>query len=77
MFACTSCGREDNPYGATHCARCILTDRLTELLTDPATGVVHDTLRPLYDELAAAARPQSVITFGSRSHRRPGNGCSA
>jgi RecJ-like exonuclease len=36
VFACTRCGREDHPYGAKHCARCILTDRLTELLTDPA-----------------------------------------
>ncbi len=63
VFACAECGREDNPYGATRCARCILADRLTELLTDPATGCVHAELRPLYDELSAAPRPQSVITW--------------
>lgn len=63
VFACTQCGREDHPYGADRCARCILTERLTTLLTDPATGMVHNTLRPLHDELATAIRPQSVITW--------------
>lgn len=63
VFTCTQCGREDHPYGAERCARCILTDRLTELLTDPATGLVHEQLRPVFDELTAAPRPQSVITW--------------
>ncbi len=63
VFACTGCGREDHPYGATRCARCILAERLAELLTDPGTGTIHAGLRPLHDELAAAARPQSVITW--------------
>lgn len=36
---------------------------LAELLTDPGTGTIHVGLRPLHDELAAAARPQSVITW--------------
>lgn len=63
VFACTGCGREDHPYGADRCARCILTERLTALLTDPATGLVHEALRPLHDKLATAARPQSVITW--------------
>lgn len=63
VFACVGCGREDHPYGAIRCARCILTERLTALLADPSTGDVHETLRPVFDELAAAARPQSVITW--------------
>lgn len=63
VFACTQCGREDHPYGADRCARCILTERLTELLTDSVTGLVHERLRPVFDELAAASRPQSVITW--------------
>ena len=63
VFACTGCGREDHPYGATRCARCILAERLAELLTDPGTGTIHAGLLPLHDELAAAARPQSVITW--------------
>jgi hypothetical protein len=63
IFACAGCGREDHPYGHDRCARCVLTERLTSLLTDPTTGAVHERLRPLYDELVAARRPQSVITW--------------
>lgn len=63
VFACAQCGREDHPYSVDRCARCVLTERLTELLTDPATGLIHEQLRPVFDELAAAARPQSVITW--------------
>lgn len=63
MFACAGCGREDHPYGGNHCARCVLVERLTSLLTDPTTGTIHERLRPLYDELVTARRPQSVITW--------------
>lgn len=63
VFACVGCGREDNPYGRDRCARCILTERLTGLLTDPNTGRIHAELVPLYDELVTASRPQSVITW--------------
>lgn len=63
MFACVGCGREDHPYGADRCARCVLTERLTALLTDPGTGTVHQALQPLFDELAGADRPQSVLTW--------------
>ena len=63
VFACTGCGREDNPYGRDRCARCFLTERLTFLLTDPSTQAIHHQLQPLYDELIAAPRPQSVITW--------------
>ena len=66
VFACTRCGREDHPYGAERCARCILTERLTVVLTDPSTGSIHAKLRPLHDELAGAPRPQSVITWLKR-----------
>lgn len=71
VFACTDCGREDHPYGRDRCARCILTERLTALLTDPATGTVHERLQPVFDELVGAARPQSVITWLKRP---PGTG---
>ena len=63
VFACAECGREDHPYGAKRCARCILHERLTALFTDPRTGGVHEGLRPVFDELVAARRPQSVITW--------------
>lgn len=63
MFACASCGREDHPYGGIHCARCVLAERLTALLTDPTTQHIRGALQPLYDELVTASRPQSVITW--------------
>lgn len=71
VFACTSCGREDHPYGLDRCARCILTERLTALLTNPHAGNVHEKLRPVFEELAGAARPQSVITW---LQKPPGTG---
>lgn len=63
VFACAACGREDHPYGAERCARCILTERLTILLTNPTTGNVRTQLQSLCDELLTARRPQSVITW--------------
>ncbi len=61
VFACADCGREDQPYGGSRCARCILRQRLTELLTDPASGGIHEALRPLFDTLMAGDRPQTTI----------------
>ncbi|WP_422935024.1 hypothetical protein [Sinomonas sp. P47F7] len=66
VFACTDCGREDHPYGSTRCARCILAERLTELLIDPATGLVRAELCLLYDELAAAPVASGKVVYGSR-----------
>lgn len=63
VFACAECGREDHPYGVTRCARCVLHERLAALLTDPRTGDVHEALRPVFEELMGARRPQSVITW--------------
>lgn len=61
VFACTNCGREDHPYGGSRCARCILRERLTDLLTDPATGRIPRALRPVFDTLIASERPQTTI----------------
>jgi hypothetical protein len=66
IFACTECGREDQPYGYTRCARCFLRERLTVLLTDPRTGVIHSQLLPVYDALIAGNRPQSTLTWLSK-----------
>ncbi len=63
VFACTSCGREDQPYSIERCARCVLVERLTELLSDPTTGGIHEKLQPVFDGLAASPRPQSVLTW--------------
>lgn len=71
VFACNQCGREDHPYGGRRCARCILAERLTVLLTDPSTGQVHQRLRPVLDELVAGHRPQTTIYW---LLRKPGHG---
>lgn len=71
IFACTDCGREDHPYGHSRCARCILAERLTAVLTDPATGHIHVRLRPLFDAMVASERPQTAIYWLSRP---PGHG---
>lgn len=63
MFACAECGREDHPYGATRCARCILNEQLTGLFTHPLSGEFCDELRPVFEELMRARRPQSVISW--------------
>jgi len=71
VFACRDCGREDQPYGLQHCARCILRERLTSLLTDPATGAVHHRLQPVFDELVNSERPQTGIWW---LRKKPGIG---
>ena len=71
VFACRECGREDHPYGTSRCARCILRERLTVLLTDPSTGQVHQRLRPVFDELVDSERPQTGIWW---LRKKPGVG---
>ncbi|MFI2214921.1 XRE family transcriptional regulator [Streptomyces sp. NPDC020141] len=58
-FVCSRCGQGGNPYAAGECDRCVLTDRLTDLLG--GDGPVAAQLEPLHACLAAAARPTSVI----------------
>ena len=71
IFACGECGREDHPYGASRCARCFLRERLTLLLTDPATGRIHTRLRPVFEELVSSERPQTGIWW---LRKKPGVG---
>ncbi len=71
IFACRECGREDHPYGASRCARCVLHERLTDLLTDPATGQIHTRLRPVFDELVDSERPQTGLWW---LRKKPGIG---
>lgn len=71
IFACDQCGSEDHPYGAKRCARCILRERLTELLTDPTTTKIHAKLQPVLDELVSSERPQTGIWW---LRKRPGVG---
>lgn len=71
IFACSDCGREDHPYGLHRCARCFLRERLTHLLTDPATGQIHHQLRPVFDELVNSERPQTGLWW---LRKKPGVG---
>ena len=69
VFACTKCGREDHPYEFDRCARCVLHERLTVLLSDPATGDIHEKLRPVFDTLVDGPRPQTAIYWLKRRQR--------
>jgi hypothetical protein len=57
---CGQCGNEDWLYHKDRCARCVLTDRLTDLLGD-ANNRVRLGLQPLFDTLAHAEHPETVI----------------
>jgi hypothetical protein len=70
-FACVQCGSEEHPYGAIRCARCFLTERLNQLLTDPSTGHIHARLRPVFETLIAVERPQTTLYW---LRRKPGHG---
>jgi hypothetical protein len=70
-FACRTCGSEEHPYGGLRCARCILAERLGELLTDPTTGQIHARLQPVFDELVGSERPQTGIWW---LRKKPGVG---
>lgn len=70
-FACQECGSEEHLYGRYRCARCFLRERLTPLLTDPATGAVHHRLQPLFDMMIGSDRPQSTIWW---LRKNPGTG---
>jgi hypothetical protein len=71
VFTCRDCGREDHPYGLHRCARCFLRERLTDLLTDPATSQIHHQLRPIFDELVNSERPQTGLWW---LRKKPGVG---
>lgn len=58
---CASCGSEAEHYRRDHCARCCLRSDLQALLLDQANE--PDAMRRLLDVLAAAERPESVLTW--------------
>lgn len=62
---CQRCGRAGRRYADGACARCILTDRLAELIGTEET--VPRQLRPLLDGLIADQNPRSLILWISRS----------
>lgn len=61
-FACPTCGEETHPYGR-QCARCTLVARATELLTEPATGLINEQLHPLLDTWINSHDPRTQIRW--------------
>jgi hypothetical protein len=65
-YTCTRCGHSGNPHGAGLCARCVLDDRLRNLLAGP-DGTVSPQLQPVHQALAAGKRPRSLIYWLAHS----------
>jgi hypothetical protein len=65
VYACDECGREDSQWGR-RCAPCVLTERLTALLSVPGAGI-HPRLQPLFDVLICGPRPQTTLYWFDRS----------
>ena len=65
VYACDQCGREDSQWGR-RCAPCVLTERLTALLSEPGAGI-HPRLQPLFDVLICGPRPQTTLYWFDRS----------
>lgn len=59
---CARCGHPGDLYTAGLCARCVLVDRVGELLA-PARGEAAGQLRPLAEALGAAPHPRSVLAW--------------
>ncbi|TLW89256.1 hypothetical protein FFT09_22645 [Saccharomonospora piscinae] len=61
-FTCRRCGQEGPSYRAGACARCVLADRLTELLDD-GSGTVRAELMPLFHLIHGMNWPNSRLTW--------------
>lgn len=61
-FTCRRCGQEGPRYRAGSCARCVLADRLTELLDD-GSGAVRSELEPLFHLIHTMSWPASRLTW--------------
>lgn len=65
-YLCASCGEAGDLYAAHRCARCVLTDRVSDLLGDE-DGSIDPQLLPFADALVNAAIPRHVLTWLRRS----------
>lgn len=64
-FACGTCGSEEHLVGR-RCARCVLTDRATALLSDQPGGIRAE-LRPVLSFLLTRDDPRTTLSWISRS----------
>jgi hypothetical protein len=69
-YTCRRCGEEGWREHAGTCGRCVLGDRLTEVLDD-GTGSVRPELAPFYDAVRAMNRPRSGILWLTKPHVPP------
>lgn len=70
-YTCRTCHQPNQLYAEGRCARCVLLDRVGELLTGPggrdgAGEAVGAWLRPVADTLATAGRAESVLRWLQR-----------
>jgi hypothetical protein len=66
-YTCVRCGAEGRRQRQGVCARCILTDRLRDLLDD-GTGHPNEALAPLFEGLRCMDRPRSGLTWTGSQH---------
>ncbi|MFG3261610.1 hypothetical protein [Streptomyces bobili] len=66
-FTCEHCGQEARRYRRGVCGRCVLAERLRELLDD-GTGRIRPELLPLFDTLWQMKRPWGGLTWAKQPH---------
>jgi hypothetical protein len=66
-FTCERCGQEARRYRRGICGRCVLTERLHELLGD-GSGSLRAELLPLFDALRHMLRPWGGMTWTGHPH---------
>ncbi len=65
-YTCRQCGRSGNPYGRGRCARCVLAERVRDLLAGPG-DVISPQLHPLAEALAQSETPFETIQWIKQS----------
>lgn len=65
-YTCRSCGQDGEIHYDRRCFRCVLTERVTDLLTGP-DGQVAPQLRPLLHALRQVDRPATIVGWLARS----------
>lgn len=62
-LTCTRCGDQDEPHRRGLCARCCLTDDLTDLFTAPDADEITPELEPLLEALTTQENPRSAMIW--------------
>ncbi len=68
-YRCHSCGSEERLVGR-QCPRCMVSDRITALITTPE-GSIHPQLHPVLDYLLSWNKPESVLRWLNRGKATP------